>query len=191
MSTSNPNPAQGESPDRRDDGTLPKDAVKSLRMGVALLKNMVEETLPKSSPGRGKRRSRSIDDHLVFVNAVDSFTNGRPSDDLLGEIKDAFADPATDVFRIITEAQKHLTEVSHSKFSRSVIECRRAWVVLDHRFQRTPTKAEVIAEVWRKLGEDATFGPEESSRWAEVFKAAGVAGELETAKPKRGKSRHG
>jgi hypothetical protein len=160
------------------------------RKGFALIKSDYEELHPQPSPGRGKRSQRPIEEHMVFVDAVGSFCEGRPTADLMSAIEDGFADPGSRVFDVILEAKSHLESLGHTTFSRSVIEARRAWVSLSHRLGRRPTKAEVVAEVREKFG-DGAFEPEASSRWSEVFKAAGIADELDTAKPKRGKSRRG
>jgi hypothetical protein len=168
---------------------LTNDQSPALRQGAALIKNRVERLIPPPSPGRGKRSQRTLEEQMIFADAVQSFAIGQPTADLQLSIEQAFKSNDGRIFEIITEAKKHLDNLQHSKFSRTVIEARKAWIILDRQLGRDPTKAEVAAHLCEQLG-DGTFYPDETTRWAEVFKAAGIAS-LQSAKPKRGKSRRG
>jgi hypothetical protein len=173
-----------------EERTLSPEESKSLHMGEALIKNHIESLIPQSSPGRGKRNQRQPQEQIVFLDAVQSFAIGQPTEDLQEAIQQAFKDPNSTALEIILEAKAHFLSLSHNTFSRSVMEARGAWIILDHRLGRTPTKAEVIEHVREKIG-DAAFPKDATTRWSEVFNAAGLKDRLDTAKPKRGKSRHG
>ena len=160
----------------------------NMKGGVLALHNLFEGMLPKPSPGRGKRQSIPFEERLVFVEAVAAFHTGSPTADLSADIAEAFKTGDRRTFEIIAKAADWVKNTPRTQFSETVIAARKSAITLKAELGQWPTKKAVRESVILRM-KSATFGADESSRWTEVFKRAGL-GFLPTGKPKRGPSRN-
>jgi hypothetical protein len=129
-----------------------------------------------------------IDERMVFAEAVHSFDIGSPTADLSAEIADAIKGGDKRTFEIIAAAAEYAKDTPRTQFSKSVIAARKSALGLKAETGQWPTKAAVKAAVIKTM-RSATFGGDESSRWTEVFRFAGL-GFLPSGKPKRTRSRN-
>jgi hypothetical protein len=163
-------------------------AAEAMKGGVLALHSLFEGMLPLPSPRRGKRHSMPIEERMVFVEAVHSFHIAEPTADLSHYIAEAIKTGNRRTFEIIAAASNYAKNTPRTQFSETVIAARKSALSLKAATGQWPTKKAVREAVIAKM-KSATFGADESSRWTEVFKYAGL-GFLPTGKPKRGPSRN-
>jgi len=163
-------------------------AAEAIKGGVLTLHNLFEGMLPLPSPGRGKRQSMPFDERMIFIEAVHSFHIAEPTADLSHYIAEAIKTGDRRTFDLIAEAADYAKNTPRTQFSETVIAARKSALSLKAATGQWPTKKDVRKAVIDRM-KSATFGNDESSRWTEVFKRAGL-GFLPTGKPKRGPSRN-
>ena len=112
-------------------------------------------------------------------------------EDVLGIIAEALQSNDTKTFQEIAKISEAIKNPSHNKFSQSVVFALIAKIKLHKKLGRLPTKNAVIkeSEIMARESNRTCFASDESPRWTEVFRIAGLQ-YLPKFLSKRGKNMH-